>query len=160
MIVRFKNKFFVRFRTLSPTVASPFLVSSWLETGTGTRNWWVLATPSTGTLTFGHTIYPGPSYDETLTVSSLAMSANTTHAIAVERSGSNFYLYFDGVKVATDTFADSIQQGIANIMTIGGGRGTNNKRLDGYIGPIRICDEAIIGGASAYTVRTTPFATS
>lgn len=109
----------------------------------GNQNLGLVYSNSTGAIQF----FGGLSGSEfAITTPNSAVSIDTWHHVAVVRSGSNIYLYFDGNRVDSDTYSNTeIEDNqpliIGGIDTTGDGIADSND-FDGYISNYRISSAA------------------
>jgi hypothetical protein len=115
----------------------------------GLDNLWILSTNSDGTVTFYNAV-------GTFCTTTLALSLNTEHAVALTRQGTTVRLFIDGVLRAS--VIDTHNYGsYSHALTIGGdATGDSRAQFLGYIDEVRVT-KGVARYASAYTVATEPF---
>lgn len=95
------------------------------------------------------TIMSGQAFGATILTSSTTIPLNTWVFVSVQRSGSNWTMYFDGIVVATGTSAANLTA--SGPLTIGGTSRSSADTPTGYIDDLRITK-----GVARYTGPFTP----
>jgi hypothetical protein len=138
----FTVEFWVRLNSVSGTSTA---AGVWA----GNNNYgWLVQLTST-TLVFAYANNGGPS-GGTVYAPSTTFSTNTWYHIAVTRSGSNLYLFRDGVQIGTtQTITANITS--PNDLWVGANKDGNQQYMNGFIDDLRITK-----GVARYTDNFTP----
>lgn len=125
----------VRFNALPGDGTYMTLVSQY-EAVTDYWQFTVLNTGGTYSLEF---LFYGGAADQTVTVDSTGLSADTWYQLAMDKDGNDYYFFQDGVlQGAKQTNANSVDA-VAGVLEIGGYNGANNE-FNGWIDELRVSD--------------------
>ena len=113
----------------------------------GSKSGWIIAVLSTGSIRFGYQSSNSWIFEIEF---GLSMSSSRWHHVSISRSGTSLICYVDGVQGNSSTNSTNIQS-TENICRVGGGYGSSNLLLTGYLQDIKIYK-----GTAKYTTNFTP----